>query len=76
MSQNDAPAKTKAGLFQDDDGNNSSMRLMSLISLLAAIGTAAADIAMNGNHQDLTVIFMAGAFAPKVLQKVAEKWKA
>ena len=61
--------------LQDDDGNTSSMRLMSLISLLAAIGIAVLPFFVD-NHQgdNLHVLyFLTAAFAPKTVQKFAER---
>ena len=60
-------------MFEDDNGNSSSIRLMSFVSLLASImfGT----LTMYINNQDgliLTAMFIVGAFAPKVVQKFAE----
>lgn len=60
-------------MFEDDNGNASSIRLMSFISLLAAIMFGI--LTMYHNNQDglmLTAMFLVGAFAPKVVQKFAE----
>lgn len=65
----------KAGWMQDDNGNKSSMRLMSLFSLIAAIGIAFTSICMNQDHSNLVLLFLVGAFAPKLFQKFAEKWQ-
>lgn len=67
--------QNKVGVCQDDNGNPSSMRVMSFISLFAAIGVALASICMNQDHRDLVLLFLVGAFVPKVFQKFAEKWQ-
>lgn len=63
----------KAGYLQDDNGNSSSMRLMCLLSLLGAFlfGWMAID---KGGDNGLYVFFgfLAGAFAPKAIQKFVE----
>lgn len=64
----------KASFFQDDNGNQSSMRLMCFVSLLAAIGCAVITL-YNGSPDGvmLTFGFLVSAFAPKAVQKFAEK---
>ena len=69
----------KHGFLQDDNGNNSSMRLMSIISLLAAIlfGYLTLKISLNiTSNSDiglyLTFGFLLAAFAPKAAQKLIE----
>ena len=69
---------TKAGIFEEDNGNKSSMRVMCFISLIAAIffGILAllfADAAVVSSGVFITTAFLVGAFAPKALQKFAEK---
>lgn len=66
----------KTGFFEESPGVSSQMRLMSFISLLAGIGLAFFAIASNQidlNTVSLVFIFIAGAFAPKALQKFAEQ---
>lgn len=61
-------------VLQDDQGNPSSMRLMSLIALFTAIGLAAAPFIMEHNGDPIHVLyFLTAAFAPKAVQKFAEK---
>ena len=58
--------------LKDQDGKPSSMRLMSMVSLLAAIVLAALPALTNTPAQDMVVLyFLTGAFAPKVMQKFA-----
>ena len=65
-----------AGFLQEDNGNNSSMRLMSLIALISAIvfgimtmtNPDAKEVGIN-----LTFSFLVAAFAPKAVQKFAEE---
>ena len=65
------------GYLEDGAGNPSSMRLMSMVALIASILfglltilQCSADQGMTGLY--LTVAFLLGAFAPKALQKFAE----
>ena len=61
--------------FTDDKGFPSSMRLMSFLSLLMA-GFLALAITMDWgkNHNtELVLYFLVAAFAPKAVQKFAEK---
>lgn len=71
-----------AGFFQEDNGNNSSMRLMSMVALIAAIifgsltillGYRDANNAANTNGIYITFGFLISAFAPKAVQKFAEQ---
>lgn len=62
--------------FSDDEGNPSSMRLMSFLSLLTAIGLAFSMIMGWGKHNgntELVLYFLIAAFVPKAVQKFAEK---
>jgi len=64
----------KTGFFEEKNGVKSSMRLMSFISLIAAMGLAG--LTIYTNNQDgiiLTFGFLLGAFAPKAVQKFAEQ---
>lgn len=68
------------GYFQDQSGNNSSMRLMCFVSLLTSIlfGVITLWIAYNGKTDNgngilITFGFLVGAFAPKAVQKFAEQ---
>ena len=65
-------------VFSDDEGNPSSIRLMSFLSLLIAGGLAATMVLDWGSPEgakktELVLYFLVGAFAPKVVQKFAEK---
>ena len=78
MSQNSTSNPKESGrfaqVFEDDNGNPSSMRVMSFISLITACLLAGYIVYSNGSQNDLVLLFLAGAFAPKLFQKFAEKW--
>jgi hypothetical protein len=67
------------GFFQEDNGNYSSMRLMSMVALIAAVmfgtltifGAGGPNNAGNGIY--ITSAFLIAAFAPKAVQKFAEQ---
>ena len=66
-----------AGLLQEDNGNTSSIRVMSFISLFASIGSGAITLLQPAATESqtglfMTLMFLVGAFAPKAIQKVAE----
>ena len=64
--------------LSDHDGNPSSMRLMSLLALLVAAGLACVEVFGWGSESDkteLVLYFLVAAFAPKAVQKFAEKAK-
>lgn len=65
----------KIGFLQEDVNVNSSMRLMSFISLIASITIAFVTL-FNPNVKEvgiqLTIFFGVSAFAPKAVQKFAE----
>lgn len=69
--------KKPVGLLTDDDGNRSSMRLMSFIALIASIGFGWIAIGCSSANSDvgiyITSVFVLAAFAPKALQKYIEK---
>ena len=69
-------SNTEHGYLTDDQGHPSSMRLMSMISLAAAILFGLITL-LHGSANDenglyLTAAFLLAAFAPKALQKFAE----
>ncbi len=73
--QTSNPTKCKRYL-SDGDGNPSSMRLMSMLALLIAGGLAAVEIFELGSSAgktELVLYFLVAAFAPKAVQKFAEK---
>ena len=63
-------------LFLDDDGNPSSMRVMSVIAFLAsaylAVVEVYAEVTEQAGDTELVFYFLAAAFLPKALQKFAE----
>ena len=63
-------------LFLDDDGNPSSMRVMSVIAFLAsaylAVVEVYAEVRQQAGDTELVFYFLAAAFLPKALQKFAE----
>ena len=65
-----------AGYLDDDGGNPSSMRLMSLLALIVAAGLAFVEVFEWGSAEsktELVLYFLIAAFAPKAVQKFAEK---
>jgi len=61
--------------LRDGEGKPSAMRLNSLISLVTSLCCAASTIYTNNTEAGLylTTMFAVGAFAPKAIQKYAEK---
>lgn len=60
--------------FTEANGHLSSMRLMSFISLIQAIAYCNITLFTDKSMQfEILVIWIVGAFAPKVIQKYAEK---
>lgn len=65
------------GYLDDNQGNPSSMRLMSVVALFASIvfgliSLLHATASQNENGLWITTAFLIAAFAPKALQKFAE----
>jgi hypothetical protein len=63
-----------AEFFQENNGQYSAMRAMSFIALIAAI--AFGTITITSNNSDgkyITTSFLVAAFAPKAIQKFAER---
>ena len=58
-------------MISDDNGNYSSVRLMSVIALIIA-SYATSKITDPG--VDVISAWLVAAFCPKVLQKIVEKW--
>lgn len=60
--------------LKDHDGKPSAMRLMSMVSLLAAVGLATMQALTDAPPQDTVILyFLTGAFVPKSIQKFAEQ---
>jgi hypothetical protein len=69
------PPESEVGFFEDDKGNRSCMRLMSITALLAAIVFGMVTLLSPAAADQGTMItfgFLLSAFAPKALQKFAE----
>lgn len=63
-----------AEFLQEDNGHYSAMRAMSFIALIAAIGFGAVTItSKNSEGKYITTSFLVAAFAPKAVQKFAER---
>ena len=70
-----AAADNRKGWFTDKNGNQSSVRLMSLGALLVAMALAAIEVHGWGSGEEkneLVLYFLAAAFVPKAIQKFAE----
>ena len=70
-------SKRKTGFLEDHHGNPSSMRLMSITSLVASIVFGLLSVLHAGARTEtnglyITMAFLVAAFAPKALQKFAE----
>ena len=66
------------GIFEESENNKSTMRVMCFISLLTSIlfgiiTLLHAGAAANANGLYITAMFLVGAFAPKAVQKFAER---
>ena len=62
--------------LDDNSGNSSSMRLMSMLALIFAACLALVEVAGWGSGEsktELVLYFLVAAFAPKAVQKFAEK---
>ena len=60
--------------MSDDQGNPSSMRLMSMLALfMAGILAVAPVFGWSGGNAEHVLYFLVAAFAPKAVQKFAEK---
>ena len=77
MAEQTQQPDQKKRYLEDNVGNPSSMRLMSMVALISSIAfglitvlNKAAD--SNGNGLYITIAFLIAAFAPKALQKFAE----
>ena len=63
-----------AEFLQEDNGHFSAMRAMSFIGLIAAIRFGAVTItSKNSDGKYVTTSFLVAAFAPKAVQKFAER---
>ena len=75
MSDTTKPACKR--YMTDDQGNPSSMRLMSMIALFIAGALAFIQVfgkgMEGGNKTELVLYFLVAAFAPKAVQKFAER---
>jgi hypothetical protein len=63
-----------AEFFQENNGQYSAMRAMSFMALIAAIAFGAITITSNNSDgKYITTSFLVAAFAPKAIQKFAER---
>lgn len=66
--------KELAEFFQGNNGKYSTMRAMSFIALIAAIVFGAITITSNDSEgKYITTAFLVAAFAPKAVQRFAER---
>lgn len=66
--------KDLAEIFQEDNRKYSTMRAMSFIALIAAIVFGAMTItSKDSDGKYMTTVFLVAAFAPKAVQKFAER---
>ena len=73
---NDVTKGLSQSVMTDDHGNLSSMRLMSILALVVAALLALVQVMGWGsgdNNTELVLYFLIAAFAPKTVQKFAEK---
>jgi len=73
---NENPPGPETGYFTDDNGNVSSMRVRSFLALVVAAALAAVEVFGWGSCEsktELVLYFLVAAFAPKAVQKFAEK---
>ena len=73
---NDVTKGPSQSIMTDDHGNLSSMRMMSMLSLAVAASLALVQVMGWGsgdNKTELVLYFLIAAFAPKTIQKFAEK---
>ncbi len=76
--KSDTQMAEKRGFFEDQGGNNSSMRLNSFLALIASIIFGALTILLepegtvSATGIYITFGFLIAAFAPKTVQKFAE----
>lgn len=76
-SQAQGTQPPQKGILTDDEGNLSSMRVISIMCVLTAIGLAFIYVLGGTGAEkvvDLTLLFLVAGTAPKLLQKAVEKW--
>ena len=64
------------GFLTEDNGNRSTIRLMSILSLFAAIGFGVLILLFDSDGAHglyLVTLFLCGAFCPKLIQKHLEQ---
>ena len=74
MSADPQPAGARVNWLTDDTGKRSSMRLLSAVALVAAVALAFLDLFGIGEvDSEIVLYFLVAAFAPKAVQKFAER---
>jgi len=63
----------KTDFLEEAPGKKSSMRLMCFISFLVSIPFAYLELRAGSAFPYITILYLTGAFAPKAIQKFAEK---
>jgi hypothetical protein len=63
----------KTGMFEEEPGQTSSMRVMAFLSLLAAIFAGYMEIKAAAPFPYVTTMFLGAAFGGKAAQKFAER---
>ena len=63
----------KTGFLEEAPGEKSAMRLMCFMSLLASFIFGYLEVKAGSAFPYVTTMFVVGAFAPKSVQKFAEK---
>ena len=63
----------KTGFLEESPGQASAMRLMSFAAFVASIPFAYMELKAGGGFPYITTMYLTAGFAPKAVQKFAEK---